>query len=311
MDKKKVLITSKHFQQALNDYTTEFKKRKIDFDIIKSKQFVEKKEIINIIHKYDGVICSDDIFDKEVLLNAKKLKVISKWGKGINTIDTNFAIKRGIIIKNCINSLDESTSNYVVGLILSITRNITQSDQEIKNGNWKRFVGSSLEGKTLGVIGCGNIGKEIFKKMFAFNMNFITNDIVKINQKFLKKYKIKQKTKNYLIKNSDIISINTDLNRTSLNLITKKQFAIMNKNVILINCARGKIVNEKDMFDALKQNKIKAVGVDVFDNEPYKNKSMLKKFKSSVFSSHNAFNTKEAVEKTHFQAFNNLINNLK
>jgi len=309
--KKKILITSKHFQEVLSKYKKKLKEKNISFDIIKSNQVVKKKQIINIIHKYHGLICSDDIVDKHVLNNAKKLKVISKWGVGINSIDIKFAKKNNIIVKNCRNVLiSESTSNYVIGMILNITRKIHLCDFDLKNNKWKRYEGEQLEGKVIGVIGCGNIGKKIVIKSKVFGMKIFVNDIKKINKNFLLKYKAKQTSLDYLLRNSDIITINTDLNPSTKNLINKNNFIKMKKNTILINCARGGIVNQKDMFYALDNKIIKAAGVDVYEVEPPNNKINLKKYQNCIFSSHNAFNTKEAVDKTNELVYRNLIQNL-
>jgi len=307
---KSILITSKHFQSALHLYKKDFKKNKVNYDVIKSKQVVPKSKIINIIHKYDGIICSDDQLDREVLSKAKKLKVISKWGVGINTIDYKFARKNKIKVKNCKNVFSESTSNYVIGMILNITRKIHLGDQDIKNNIWNQYEGSQLSGKTLGIVGCGNIGSEIVKKSYAFGLKILVNDVKKIKTEFLKKYDARQVSLNSIFGKSDIISINTDLNATSRNLINIDLIKKSKKKPIIINCARGGIINEKDMFLALDKGIISNVGVDCFEDEPPKISLKLNKYKGSIFGCHNAFYTKEAVKKTHDQVYINLISNL-
>ena len=308
--KKKILITSRHFQEVLSDFKESLHNRNIQYDIIKSKQVVSKNQILKVIHKYDGLICSDDVIDKEVLERAKKLKVISKWGVGINSIDYKYARSKKIKVKNCKNIFTESTSNYVIGMILNITRKIHLADKDIKNNIWNRYEGMELKGKTIGIIGCGNIGSEIVRKLHTFDLNIFLNNIKKININFLKKYNAKQVDLLKICKVSDIISVNTDLNNTSFNLINKNHFKLMKSKAIIINCARGGIVNEEDLFKALDNKKIMAAGIDCFQDEPPKKSLNLNKYKNCIFSSHNAFNTNEAVKKTHQRVFKNLVSNL-
>ena len=307
---KKVLITSRHFLNVISEFENLFKAHNIKFDYIKGTQFVEKEKILKIIHKYDGLICSDDIIDKDVLNKAKKLKVISKWGMGIDSIDKKTAKKCGIKVKNCKGVFIESTSNYVIAMILNITRFVNLSNNAILNHNWKKFSGFEIKNKTIGIVGAGKIGKSIIKKISSFGMKIIINDIKKINSNFLKKYKIKQCHLNYLLNNSDIITLNTDLNETSRNLFDYDKFLKMKKKPIFINCSRGGLVVQKDLFKALDKKIISAVGIDVFELEPPSKKINFAKYKTSIFSCHNAYNTMSAVKKTHEMVFNNLIKNI-
>ena len=309
----KILATWYPIFEPIKKNLKHFKKNNIHFDFIKKKQSLNEKDLISKISLYDGVICGDDEFTPKVLDKAIKLKVISKWGTGIDSINTIYAQKKKIKVFNVPGAFTISVSEYAFGMLLNLTRGISYLDECIKNKNsWKKYEGSILKSKSIGIIGYGKIGKQISKIAKAFEMKVFVNDIKSEKKKYIKKNKsLKYLTLEKLVTKSDIILLSADLNPKSHHLLKRKYFKIMKKGVIIINIARGALIKEKDLIWALKKKIVKKIGLDVFENEPINKNSFLKKFKNSILSSHNAFNSKETVKYTNSRVIYNLLKGLK
>lgn len=296
---------------VLKKYEKIFKKNKFKVDKIIRNPSVKEDELIKIIHKYDGVICSDDEFSQKVLNKAKRLKVISKWGTGIDSIDSIFAKKKGIKIFNTPGAFTSGVAQYAVGMLLNLSRKITESNNSVKKGNWKKFQGTNIENKKVGVIGLGKIGSRIIKYLRAFNVEIYGNDR-KINIcRYFKDKGVKILSLNRIFSYCDIIIISVDLNKSSHHLIKSEQMMKLSNENILINISRGPVVCNKSLIKCINKKKFQ-IGFDVFEKEPL-NKKYLKilKNKNSVLSSHNAFNTQEEVDFVHDNTIQNLLKGLK
>jgi len=299
MKKLKILITWRLLIEDIKKYSPLLKKEKIDYETFKTAQYAKQEELLKIIHKYDGLICGDDEISKKVLDKAKKLKVISKWGTGIDSIDKKYADKKNIKVFNTPGAFTNAVAEHAVGMMFSLTRNITFNHMDILNDNWSKRICSTIEGKKIGIVGFGKIGKRIYKNLKPYNLNFFFNDIKKINRT--------KTSLDRLLKVSDIIFIACDLNDKSKNLIKSRELKLMKKNSILINISRGAIVNNQDLIKALKNKTILCAGLDVYENEPVKKNSEFLKLKNCIFTSHNAFNSKETIDRINMISVNNLI----
>ena len=251
-----VLISSYHMNLVLKKYEKILKKNHIKIDKIIRNPSVKENELIDIIHKYDGVICSDDEFSKKVLSNAKKLKVISKWGTGIDSIDSVFARKKGIKVFNTPGAFTSGVAQYAIGMILNLSRKITKSDLYVKKGKWDRFQGINIENKKVGIIGLGKIGSKIIKYLKPFNVEIFGNDIKKDICKLFGKKGIKIISINKIFSYCDIVVLCVDLNKSSYHLVDSKQMMSLNENKILINISRGPVVNNKALIKAINKKKI-------------------------------------------------------
>ena len=311
-DKKfKVLISWRYIIPILKKYEKIFKKNGIYYETIQANQNIKENQLLRIIDRFDGILCGDDEITKKVINKGKKLKVISKWGTGTDSIDLEFAKKKKIKVYNSPGAFSESVAQLCWGLVLAISRRIFETQKEIKKGYWPKLNGILLKDKYLGVIGLGNVGQRVIQFGRGFGMKVLGNDIKKISSKTLKKFKIKKVSKINLLKKADIIILCVDFNKTSYRLIDYKDFAKMKKNAIIINVSRGPVINEKALIRALTRKQIYGAGLDVFENEPIKLQNKLMKLGNCILSSHNAFNTNEEVEKVHNNTVQNLIAGLK
>lgn len=306
--KKNILVTWKPIKNYLD-----YKKNKtnlFNFDYLFKKQSLKESDLSNIIHKYDGIICGDDEINFNILNKAKKLKVISKWGTGIDSIDLATAKKKNIKVFNCPSAFTKQVATYAIGIIILLSRSFIESNRSIQKGLWQKYAGFDLKGKIVGIIGFGKIGQEIQRHLKSFEVNFLINDTDRSKKKLANKKKLKVVTLDILLKKSDIIILSANLNSKSHNLINVKNIYKIKKKPILINIARGPLIQEKALLVALERNILSKVGLDVFENEPFVNKKLLK-YKNSFFSAHNAYHTIEAKEKTNIQVFQNLIKGFK
>jgi len=296
--------------QVLEDYAEIFEKKQIQIDTIIKNPIVKEEELLPIISTYDGVICSDDQFTEKVIKKAINLKVISKWGTGLDSINVRVAKDLGIKVYNSPDAFSEGVALYVWGMILSLGRQLFTVDSLVRKNKWPKIQGMSLSGKTLGVIGIGKIGKSVISAGVGFKMKVLINDLNNIENTFKKKYSIKQVSKNVLLKESDIIVLCVDLNETSYRMISTNELKTMKNSSYLVNISRGPVIDQKALVEALINNEIAGAGLDVFEKEPLEKYSKLRKIKKCILSSHNAFNTRESVKFVHDNTINNLFRGL-
>ena len=275
--------------------------KKIKFDFVSYDQYLKEKDLIPIIDKYDGIICGDDEINKNVLDKATKLRVISKWGTGLDSINLEYAKTKRIKIFNTPNAFTKSAAQLALSYLLNFSRKTSYTHQRVIKGKWPKTTGFLLENKIVGIIGYGNIGKETSKLVKKLGMRVIVNDIKKIKNNFpLKK----------LLSKSDIVIVCCDLNKFSTNLINKKNLKFMKRTAGIINVSRGKVINQIDLTQFLKTKKIAFAGLDVFNIEPIKKNDQLLKLDNCMLGSHNAFNTIEDVQKVNNNTLSNLYKGL-
>ncbi len=273
---------------------------------------LSEEEILAYAGKFDGTICGDDRFSGKVIRQcAPRLKVISKWGTGIDSIDKSIADTLGISVFRTTNAFTTPVSDSVLAYILAFSRKQPWLDRNVKKGDWKKIPGKSLVESTLGVIGVGNIGKAVLKKARVFNMRLLGNDIVPISQEFTKKYEVDMVRLEDLLCQADFISINCDLNSTSRHLINGKMLSLMKPSAVIINTARGPIIDETALIDVLEEKKIAGAALDVFEIEPLPGDSPFLSMDQVMLAPHNSNSSPLARETVHWNTIRNLLIGLK
>jgi len=303
----KVLVSAPYMLPVIDRFRPLFNKNNIELILPMVNERLSEDELIHLISDIDGVICGDDRFTERVLFEAPKLKVISKWGTGIDSIDKKACERFGIKVCNTPNAFTDPVADTVMGFILCFSRQLLRVNEDMHNGIWLKLPGRSLSECTLGVIGVGNIGKAVVRRAVASNMNVLCNDIVTPPQDFLEATNAKIVSIEELLSESDFVSLNCDLNPSSYHLISYNEFQIMKPFSYLINTARGPIVDEVALIKALKEKKIAGAGLDVFEEEPIATDSPLLKMENVLLSPHNANSSQYAWETVHYLTINNLI----
>jgi len=305
----KVLVSCPHLQRTIDNYRDLFSQNDIEIDLPEVDQNLSETDLINIIDQYDGVIAGDDVFSEKVLLNALKLKVISKWGIGVDSIDLEAAKRLGIQVSNTPNVFGDEVADLVIGYIILLSRKMHLIDRSVRNGLWKdaQIRGISLRGKTLGVIGVGSIGRAVVERAKALGMITLGYDVYPISGSFVKQTSLKQVTLNELLQNADFISLNCNLTLENKHMLGRKEFDMMKSPVYIINTARGALIDESSLIQALTEGKVAGAALDVFEHEPLPGDSTLRQFENCIFGAHNSSNTYEAILRTNELAIKNLF----
>ena len=246
--------------------------------VVDVKTQLKQDELLKLIGQYEGlVVRSGTQVTKEVLERAEKLKVIGRAGAGLDNIDVETASKQGIIVMNAAGGNTISTAEHTMSLILALTRNIPQANSSLKDGQWKRtsFMGTELYGKTLGIIGLGKVGSEVARRALAFGMRLMVYDPYLSEEKARELDAEPVSDIQELFKRADFITVHTPLTAETKALIGAKEIALMKKGVRLINCARGGIIDEKALVEAIRSGKVGGAALDVFEQEPPMNKELV------------------------------------
>ncbi len=257
---------------------------------------ITREELLDIIGDYEGLIVrSVTKVDEELYERATKLKVVGRAGNGIDNIELDGGTKRGVVVVNTPDSNTVSAAEHTIGLLTSSIRNIPRANESIKNGKWERslFKGVELFQKTLGIVGLGRIGSMVATRMQAFEMNVIAYDPYITDERFEKFGVKKVDTLEELMKESDFISIHTPRTKETLGMIGKKEFALAKQGLRLVNCARGGIIDEDALFEALKEGIVASAALDVLVNEPNTTSPLLK-LNNTVITPHLGASTYEA-----------------
>lgn len=305
-DVMKVLISSKSFGTDSNSMSL---LKDAGFEtIINQRKKLEFDEFIEFIKDADGLIAGTEKITKELLDHAKSLKVISRFGVGMDNIDLNAAAEKKIIVLNTPSAPTDAVAELTVALILNLERKISEVDRSMHSGSWNPLMGSLLRGKTFGVVGLGRIGKEVVRLLSPFGLKIVAYEPYP-DELFIKEYNIKLLSFHEVISHSDIISLHVPLTETTCHMISDNEFSIMKKSVLLVNTARGSLINEDALIKALEQKTIYGAALDVFEKEPYNGE--LKKFDNVILTPHVGSLTNETRIKMEREAVDNLINAIK
>ncbi len=272
---------------------------------------MSEQEILKYAGMFDATICGDDRFTEPVLKAClPRLKVISKWGTGIDSINKIAANRMGISVWNTINAFTLPVSDSVLGFMLCFARRIPWLDQDVKRGGWAKAPAKSLSECTLGVIGVGHVGKGVIRRAQGFGMRILGNDIAPVASDFLAETRISMVDLETLLRESDFVSVNCDLNPTSFHIINDDTLSKMKKTAVLINTARGPLIDEPALIRALQAQQISGAALDVFETEPLPLDSPLRKMDQVLLSPHNTNSSPSAWERIHWNTLRNLMTGL-
>ncbi len=232
---------------------------------------------------------------KEMIDKANNCKIIARVGVGLDNIDLNAAKAKNIRVINAVEGAMNAVAEQVLGLMLSLARNIARADREIRKGNWlkKELMGSELKGKYLGIVGLGNIGKRLGRLAKGLNMNIIGYDVVPIDEEFSKEVGLMKSDLDTLLQSSDYVSLHVPLLDSTYHLINAEKLSTMKKTACIINTSRGGVVDEKALYDALKNGNLGGAALDVFEKEPATD-NPLTEIPNVILTPHIGAQTKEA-----------------
>ena len=247
------------------------KENGIELSVNEHGRKITTSELAKDLKDAEILVAGTEKITEEVLKKAPNLKLISRVGIGLDGIDFELCKKYGIRIAYTPDAPTMAVAELCVGMILDLARKITDTNINIKNSIWNRYMGTLLYGKTVAILGMGRIGKSLIHLLSSFNLKFLVYDI-EPDLAFGRLYNVKFVSKEEALKESDIVSINVPLKNDTKDYITLTELKLMQKHAFIINSARGGIINEDDLYTALKENIISAAAVDVFEVEPYAGK---------------------------------------
>jgi D-3-phosphoglycerate dehydrogenase / 2-oxoglutarate reductase len=272
---------------------------------------MEEEELLPYAGLIDGAVCGDDRYSARVLERfAPRMKVISKWGTGVDSIDRQAGAAMGIQVRNTPNAFTLPVADTVMGYMLAFARRQPWMDRQVKAGIWDKIPGRSLSECTLGVIGVGNIGKAVLRRARVFGMELLGNDIVSIAPDFIFENGLEMTSLEDLMHRSDFISVNCDLNPTSYHIINSLSLGWCQPRAVIINSARGPLVDEPALIAALQSGQIAGAAMDVFEKEPLPLDSPLLAMENVMLAPHNANSSPSAWERVHWNTIRNLIDGL-
>ena len=308
----KLLLTCPPMINQIDYFESFLKKNNWDVTIPKFTSHLNESELLKIIDKYDTWIAGDDPVCESVIKKGKenKLRVIIKWGVGTDNIDYEACHKYGIYIDNTPGLFGEEVSDIAINYLLTLTRKTHLINSEVRKGNWFKPSGMSLVDKKICLLGFGNIGSKIARKLLGFGVYiniydpgfFNKNDLIyshrtnqEIDDIYQTKYITLYKNKLDCVNDCDIIICACNLTPENKKMVNRNLISKSKKGVILINVSRGLIINEKDVIEMLTEEFMQSVGLDVFETEPLSTSNKLLQFNQNIYGSHNSSNTIEGV----------------
>ena len=301
----KILISDK----MSNKVEDVLKSKSIDYDI---KTGLEPNELKSIIDDYDGILIrSATKLTPDILENCSNLKVIGRAGVGVDNVDIEVATKNKILVMNTPLGNLEATAELTVGLMFSLYRHIHLANSSTHEGKWEKskFMGTELKGKTLGIVGFGNIGQRVAEICNVIGMRILTNSN-STSDDVLKSLSAKKVSTEELLSSSDVLSLHTKLNDHTSNMLNKETIATMKKSSVIINCARGGLINESDLKDALNNDVIAGAAIDVYETEPATENVMFGA-KNLLLTPHLGASSKEAQSNVAIDVANQVADFLK
>lgn len=309
MNRLKILVTTTSFQDTPGKHHDLLAEQNWDLTFLRGP--LKEKEIIDVIEGFDAVICGDDEYTQKVLKKgvSGKLKMLSKYGVGLDKIDLKAAKKLGVKVTNCPGINQNSVAEHVFALLLSFEKNIHTQYNSVQKYSWKRQIGNEVFGKTIGIIGFGAIGREVARIAQGFNQKILVFDPY-IKRESINKYphaKIVDELST-LFNESDYISLHTPLTTETKHLINLDVINnCLTKKPVIINTARSGLVETKSIIKGLEANKISGYLCDVLDQEPISKNENLVGLNNVIITPHVGSRTYENVENQALKAINNLI----
>jgi D-3-phosphoglycerate dehydrogenase / 2-oxoglutarate reductase len=293
----KILSTSPSFGYFASEPLDYLKCHDCEWDLLPQGKKISQEELTDRIREADAIVVGmEEKITEGVLDAATKLKIITKHGAGVDNIDIPAATKKGIPVVSAAGANSDAVADLTMGLFLSLARTIPFADRSVKEGRWPRLVGIQINGKVLGIIGLGQIGKKVAKRATGFDMKVLSYDVVK-DDVFARQCGIAYLPLEEVLAQSDFLSIHIPLNSSTRRLIGEKELRLMKKDSFLVNVSRGSIVDEEALCHALKEGRIRGAALDVFEQEPPGGSPLLK-LDNFISTPHMAGYTREALIET-------------
>lgn len=280
----KVLITTVPFADKDRLPIELLEMAEIDYQINPLNKKLTEDELVDMVSDFDVIIAGTEPITAKVMDSAKNLKMISRVGIGLDSVDLIAAEERGITVSYTPDAPAPAVSELTIGMMLTLLRSVHVSNAEMHEGRWHRFFGRRLSNITVGIIGVGRIGRGVIQHLQGFGGPRILANDVDIDEKLVNQYNLDWLSKERIFQEADIVSLHVPLTHLTKNMIRKEHLLSMKPDAIVINTARGGIINEHDLYDVLQSGHLTAAAIDVFDFEPYS--GPLKELRNCLLTAH-------------------------
>jgi D-3-phosphoglycerate dehydrogenase len=307
----RVLVSAPYFLAVVEEYRARLEGEGVEIVAARVRERLCEDELLPLVAEIDGAICGDDQFTERVLRAAPRLKVISKWGTGIDSIDLRAASHLGIRICNTPDAFTDAVADTVIGYALCFARRLPWMDADVRRGLWAKPDCVALNECTLGVVGVGNVGRAVVRRARAFGMRVLGNDPALVSSSFIEENDLAMLPLETLLAESDFVTLHCDLNPTSRHLIGRDEFALMLPTAYLINTSRGAVIDEPALACALADGRIAGAALDVFEQEPLPAESPLCEMENCLLAPHNANASRTARRRVHESTIANLLRGLR
>lgn len=306
-----VVVTCKHLQRDRSAYLDLFDEAglSVSFPDIPGQELAGEA-LVAAMDGAAGVIAGDDAFDREVLQQLPDLRVIAKWGIGLDGIDQHAASELGIAVTNTPGMFNDEVAEMALGYLFSSARGIVQADRAVRNGGWPNKVGITVTGKSVIVVGLGNIGAAFATKALALGLVVTAVDPSEEAKQRAGELGIGLTTLSDGLPAADFVVVTCPLTPETEGLLGTSELALLPRGAHLINVGRGPVVSEQAVIDALASGQLGGAALDVFESEPLSLSSGLRGFENCILGTHNSSNTAEACHRTHLASIANLIDGL-
>jgi len=303
----RVLLTTTSFQDTPGPHHELLAEK--GFEIIRERGPLTESQMLKLVGDFDAFLCGDDAITRAVLEKSlPRLKVVAKYGIGLDRVDVAAATELKIPVTFCPGVNHTTVAEHTFGLLLSIYRQIVEQANSVRSGNWKRLTGHELMGKTIGIAGLGRIGKEVATRARAFGMTVLGYDLY-WDEAFASQHNIERvRDIDTLLTRSDILSLHMNLTPETKGFINAERIKLCKKNLVLLNCARGELVDSAALALALHEKRIAGYGADVLDEEPPSPTHPLLNCPGTVITPHIGSRTHESVIRQATMATQNMIN---
>ena len=302
-----VLVTCPPMQRTASDWIGRFEALGIRVGLPPVVQQLARDELARLLPDYDGMIAGDDQVTASLLAGAPRLRVVSKWGIGLDGIDLAAAERLGIRVTNTPGSFGDEVADVAIGYMVMLARGLHRIDRSVRNGAWEKPQGISLAGRTLGIVGLGSIGRAVARRGIAMGMRVIGHDVIASIAERAAEIGVALVDLDTLIAEADLLSLNCPLTDQNRGLMNAARLSSMRPGSYLINTARGPLVDERALIEALRSGHLAGAALDVFEEEPLPTSSPLVGMENVVLGSHNASNTREAVARVNQLAIDNVL----
>lgn len=306
----RVMVSAPYMLPFPAEYRRRLENANIEIVEMEVAERLSEEKLLAVVETFDDAICGDDRFTERVFQAAKKLKVISKWGTGVDSIDLNAARQFGVRIFNTPNAFTEAVADTTFGYILNFARRLFEMDKDVRRGFWIKPNAVSLHECSLGIVGVGNIGKAVARRARAFGMKIGGSDPAAMPGSFVAETGIVMKPLPKLLAESDFVTLHCDLNPTSLHLIGQPELKLMKPSAYLVNTSRGAVIDEAALIKFLSENRLAGAALDVFEVEPLPLTSPLRALDNCLLAPHNSNGSPNARRRVHEATVANLLRGL-